>query len=246
MSATAVARAVEIIRSFRYRTGESIFAFHAKRSGATSTYLLLQLRQRRRRPRRRPRQRQRDESDGNANAADIPGARAESSVDGVLLRDGEADAAFEALEETCEHTVLAEALYRAPFVVLAHKRPSSSSSCGASATGGDAGRADPILDYGNAYAQRLWRMDWPELTRTPSSSTAAVADAAAQAQRQRLLDDTRERGVSFGYRGTRVDSHGVQFTIDDVVVWNTALDDGDGDDDDGRQAATFAKWTYVE
>jgi len=116
---------------------------------------------------------------------------------------------------------LAERLYRHPAVVLSH------------GVG-----ADPILNYGNAAALRLWEMTWEAFTTMPSRMTA---EPAARDNRDRLLADAAKSGYLENYRGIRVSQSKRRFLIEGALVW-TVLDEygviiG--------QAAVFDRWTYV-
>ncbi|HTP42172.1 MAG TPA: MEKHLA domain-containing protein [Nitrospiria bacterium] len=98
--------------------------------------------------------------------------------------------------------------------------------------------ADPILNYGNASALRLWEMTWETFTRTPSRLTA---EPDAREDRARLLAEAATRGFLDHYRGIRISGSGRRFLIEGAVVW-TVLDEhaciiG--------QAATFDRWTSV-
>jgi hypothetical protein len=115
-----------------------------------------------------------------------------------------------------------EALFSAPFVVVAHGT-----------------QTDPILSYGNLTAQRLWEMSWEELTQTPSRLTA---EPGAREDRERLLREAQTQGFSRDYRGIRISSSGKRFWIEDVTVWNVL-------DENGvriGQAATFSKWRMIQ
>eukprot|EP00669_Euglena_mutabilis_P002328 TRINITY_DN12948_c0_g1_i1.p1 TRINITY_DN12948_c0_g1~~TRINITY_DN12948_c0_g1_i1.p1 ORF type:complete len:187 (-),score=31.74 TRINITY_DN12948_c0_g1_i1:129-665(-) len=101
---------------------------------------------------------------------------------------------------------LGGALYRSPFVVLAH----------------DAA-ADPRLFYANLAAQRLFELSWAEVAGMLSRLTA---EPAAAEQRERFLLDTRLAGFKTGYVGTRVSKTGRRFEIRDVTLWNL-LDETD-------------------
>jgi hypothetical protein len=116
---------------------------------------------------------------------------------------------------------LIDRLYQHPAVVLSH------------GVG-----ADPILNYGNAAALRLWEMTWDTFTTTPSRMTA---EPAAREDRDRLLADAARNGYLEDYRGVRVSRSGRRFLIEGAIVW-TVLDER------GRimgQAAVFDRWTYV-
>jgi len=116
---------------------------------------------------------------------------------------------------------LAERLYQHPAVVLSH------------GVG-----ADPILNYGNAAALRLWEMTWDTFTTMPSRMTA---EPAAMEHRARLLSDAARNGYLDDYRGIRVSRSGRRFLIEGAIVW-TVLDEHGGII---GQAAMFDRWTYV-
>jgi hypothetical protein len=115
--------------------------------------------------------------------------------------------------------VVAERLYRAAFVVVAH------------GTG-----PDPVLSYGNAVALALWEMHADAVTRTPSRLTAEPAD---RAERARLLDRTLRDGFVDDYSGVRISRTGRRFHIERAIIWN--LSDATGAH--VGQAATFDQWT---
>ncbi len=115
----------------------------------------------------------------------------------------------------------AATLFRAPFVLLSHGT-----------------EADPVLNYGNAAALKLWEMTWDQFTGTPSRLTAEPME---RSQREKLLIDAKEKGYSDGYYGIRISSVGRRFEIRNVLLWNVV-------DEQGiyrGQAAVFSEWTYV-
>lgn len=95
---------------------------------------------------------------------------------------------------------------------------------------------DPILNYGNASALELWKMDWPDFIQTPSKETA---EPMHRAERQAFLRRVRECGYIDDYQGIRISSQGDRFEIRGAIVWN--LEDADGRF--AGQAATFSDWT---
>lgn len=115
-----------------------------------------------------------------------------------------------------------EALFHAPFVVVAHGT-----------------ETDPILCYGNRTALLLWEVDLATLTRTPSRLTA---EPMHRDERARLLERTTRDGYVDDYRGIRISSTGQRFLIEQAIVWN--LHDRDGNRI--GQAATFADWKFLE
>lgn len=115
----------------------------------------------------------------------------------------------------------AAALFRAPFVLLSHGT-----------------EADPVLNYGNAAALKLWEMTWEQFTRTPSRLTAEPME---RSQREKLLADAKEKGYSDGYYGIRISSGGSRFEIRNVLLWSVTDEQGSY----RGQAAVFSEWAYV-
>lgn len=120
-----------------------------------------------------------------------------------------------------DQTTLSQALFEAPFVVLSH-----------------GAEADPILNYGNRQALKLWRMEWEQFTQTPSRLTAEPME---RADRDRLLHQAKVNGFINDYQGVRICSTGQRFSIHNVILWNVL-------DERGvccGQAATFDHWTFL-
>ena len=111
-----------------------------------------------------------------------------------------------------------EALFHAPFVVVAHGTES-----------------DPVLNFGNETALRLWEMDWDAFTRTPSRFTAEVPN---REERARLLAEVTEHGFIRNYSGVRISRTGRRFRIEQATVWNVYGPKGER----CGQAATFSDW----
>ncbi len=120
-----------------------------------------------------------------------------------------------------ESAAIAQALFKAPFVVVSHGT-----------------EADPVLNYGNQAALELWEMDWFQFTQTPSRYTAEPMEREG---RTRLLQQAREKGFIDDYEGIRISSSGRRFQISQVVLWDVL-------DETGLrcgQAATFDRWTFL-
>ena len=115
----------------------------------------------------------------------------------------------------------AKALYHAPFVVVSHGM-----------------EADPILNYGNKIAMDLWKMDWAQLTKTPSRLTAEPVN---QAERARMLAQAQEKGFIDDYKGVRISGTGERFLVEQAIVWNVVGAEGE----QLGQAATFSRWTFL-
>ena len=115
----------------------------------------------------------------------------------------------------------ARALYEAPFVVVSHDTA-----------------ADPVFNYANLAAQRLFELDWAAFVRLPSRLSAGPVH---RDERARLLGIVTRQGYIADYAGIRVSASGRQFRIEAATVWNLAGPDGRY----AGQAACFSRWTYV-
>lgn len=117
---------------------------------------------------------------------------------------------------------LARELYFAPWVLLSHDLA-----------------ADPVFNYANLTAQRLFEMDWAAIVRLPSRFSA---EPLSREERARLLAAVGARGFIDDYRGVRISATGRRFVIERATVWNVS-------DDAGRplgQAAMFRDWTFCD
>ena len=127
----------------------------------------------------------------------------------------------ELLPGLAEGRELARKIYEAPFVVVSHGT-----------------EPDPVLNYGNAAALRLWEMSWEELTRTPSRLTA---EAPLREERARLLAAVTAHGFIDDYSGIRITRTGRRFHIARATVWNLITADGQP----CGQAAMFDEWKFI-
>lgn len=109
----------------------------------------------------------------------------------------------------------ARQLFEADFVVVSHGT-----------------EADPILNYGNRAALRLWEADWDGLTAMPSRLTA---EPTHREERARLLARAAEHGFIDDYAGVRISATGRRFRIRNAVIWNLV----DAAGAPAGQAATF-------
>jgi len=109
----------------------------------------------------------------------------------------------------------AERLLKADFVVVSHGT-----------------EADPILNYGNLAALRLWETDWESLTAMPSRKTAEPIHREARAD---LLARAAEHGFIDDYTGIRISATGRRFRIRNAIIWNLIDEAGAP----SGQAATF-------
>lgn len=116
---------------------------------------------------------------------------------------------------------LAYALYHAPFVLVSHGT-----------------EADPLFNYANLSAQRLWELGWDALVGMPSRRTA---EPEAQSDRSVALKSALSGGWVADYSGVRTSASGRRFRIQNGIIWNLL-------DPAGRvhgQAATFSLWTRL-
>ncbi|MCU0429472.1 MAG: MEKHLA domain-containing protein [Cytophagaceae bacterium] len=112
----------------------------------------------------------------------------------------------------------ANAMYYAPFVVVAHNT-----------------EADPVFFYANLTAQQLWGLSWDEFLSTPSRLTVEAMEVS---ERQKLLDRARQFGYVDDYTGIRKRKDGSAFEIGTTILWN--LKDKEGNY--AGQAAMFREW----
>jgi hypothetical protein len=98
---------------------------------------------------------------------------------------------------------------------------------------------DPIFNYANQTALKLFEMNLAEFTKLPSRLSARQQE---QSERKRLLDEVKQQGYSKNYKGIRVSSTGKLFLIEDTIVCN--LLDPKTLNYSG-QAALINKWTYL-
>jgi hypothetical protein len=118
-----------------------------------------------------------------------------------------------------EHgSTLARAVYHADFVLLSHGTES-----------------DPLFNYANLAAQRLFEMPWAQFVLTPSRESA---EPARQEARENVMRTVREKGYVDHYSGVRIAASGRRFTIEEATVWNVRSASGDLN----GQAATFTAW----
>jgi hypothetical protein len=122
---------------------------------------------------------------------------------------------------TADPVALARQIFEAPFVLVAHGT-----------------EADPVLNYGNATALRLWETSWEQLTQMPSRLTA---EAPNREERARLLATVTRQGFIDDYSGIRISTAGRRFRIAQATVWNLITDAGAP----CGQAAQFSRWEFL-
>ncbi len=114
------------------------------------------------------------------------------------------------------------ALYDAPYAVVSHGTED-----------------DPIFNYANRTALRVFHMDWQAFTTLPSRKSAEPQN---RAERERLLTRVTRDGFIDDYRGIRISSTGNRFWIEDATVWNLINEKGVY----CGQAAVFYRWKALE
>lgn len=114
-----------------------------------------------------------------------------------------------------------QAIYEAPFALASH----------------DTGE-DPMFNYGNLTAQKLFEMDWATLLSHPSRHSAEPVN---REERARLLARVTEHGYIDDYRGVRISSSGKRFRIEKAFIWNILNTEGEY----CGQAAALFKWTEI-
>ncbi|MGB0713322.1 MAG: MEKHLA domain-containing protein [Gammaproteobacteria bacterium] len=111
------------------------------------------------------------------------------------------------------------ALFEAPFAVVSHDTAS-----------------DPVFNYANRTALRLFEMSWAAFTGLPSRRSAEPVN---REERARLLSRVSSDGYIDDYRGIRISASGRRFWIENATVWNVL----DADGCYRGQAAVFHRWT---
>lgn len=94
---------------------------------------------------------------------------------------------------------------------------------------------DPIFNFGNAVALRLFEASWEHFTRLPSRLSAGPE---ASPERASLLARVAQKGFVSGYRGIRVSTTGKRFVIADATVWLVL----DSEGQTHGSAAMFSRW----
>ncbi len=115
----------------------------------------------------------------------------------------------------------AQQAYQADYVLLAHN-----------------GSAEPVFNYANLAAQKLFEMNWDEFTNLPSKYSAEADERDA---RERFLKEVELNGFSKNYSGIRISKTGKRFRIKDVLLWNVYDQNGD----QIGQAAMFNKVEFL-
>ena len=97
---------------------------------------------------------------------------------------------------------------------------------------------DPVLNYANQAAVRLWETDLDTLLKMPSRLTA---EPMHRDERAAMLERTLRDGYIDDYQGVRITATGRRFFIERAIVWNVTSADGEP----AGQAATFEKSDFI-
>jgi len=116
---------------------------------------------------------------------------------------------------------LANTLYLSPFALVSHGL-----------------EAEPVFNFGNQVALRLFGYDWDSFIELPSKYSA---QAMLRQERQKLLATVSEQGYIDNYSGIRISASGKRFHIHQATVWNLIKPNGDP----LGQAAMFSRWTWL-
>ena len=97
---------------------------------------------------------------------------------------------------------------------------------------------DPILNYANQTALKLFEMNWQEFTQMPSRLSAELPN---RLERENSLKAVTEKGFINNYTGVRISRTGKRFSIRNAIIWNLIDTDGCYK----GQAAMFEKWKFL-
>ncbi len=115
----------------------------------------------------------------------------------------------------------AKALFNAPFALISHGTEN-----------------EPVFNYANKTAMRLFNMTWNEIITLQSRYSAEQPN---RQQRSQFLHEVKTHGYIDNYSGIRIAKGGRRFYIEQATVWNLI----DNNDDYYGQAAMFSHWYFV-
>jgi hypothetical protein len=120
-----------------------------------------------------------------------------------------------------ESVDIVQCLFEADFAVLTHDT-----------------RTEPVFNYANRTAMRLFGMDWNEITRLPSRNSA---EPMLQEERAGFLERVAAYGYVDDYSGVRIAKDGKRFLIENATVWNLIDESGvlQG------QGAMIPRWRFI-
>lgn len=123
--------------------------------------------------------------------------------------------------DSAEEQDLGRQVYFADFALLSHNTDD-----------------EPLFNYANQTALKLFELSWDELIAMPSRLSAEPIN---QQDRERLLAEVTRKGFIDDYAGVRISKTGKRFKIQNAVVWNII----DANGIYRGQAAYFKEWLYL-
>lgn len=115
----------------------------------------------------------------------------------------------------------AKQVYNSNYVLLAHNASN-----------------DPIFNYANQTALKLFEMSWEEFMNMSSKYSA---ESDERGKREQFLAEVTEKGYSKNYSGIRISKTGRRFEIKNVMLWNVY----DSENNRIGQAALFDEYDYL-
>jgi MEKHLA domain len=97
---------------------------------------------------------------------------------------------------------------------------------------------DPIFNFANREALKLFEVSWEEMLILPSRLSAEPVN---QTTREQLLEQVKKNGYIDNYSGIRISKNGRRFLIEGAVVWNLI----DSQNVYHGQAAIFSNWKLI-
>lgn len=97
---------------------------------------------------------------------------------------------------------------------------------------------EPVFNYANQTALKLFEMSWEEFTNMSSKYSA---ESDERGKREKFLADVAEKGYSKNYSGIRISKTGRRFEIKNVILWNVY----DLENNRIGQAAVFDEYEYL-
>lgn len=122
------------------------------------------------------------------------------------------------IKERVEGVSTIAQIWNAPYAILSHGTED-----------------DPIFNFGNRIALKLFEFEFCEFIKLPSRKSAEEVN---QEKRAEILAQVSKNGLIKNYSGTRISATGKRFRILDSLIWN--LSDREGNY--YGQAALFEKW----
>jgi hypothetical protein len=99
------------------------------------------------------------------------------------------------------------------------------------------GADDPCFIYANRAALMLFKRSWDEMVGLPSRLSASQQQ---RLDRQKFLNQVKQKDWVEGYGGERINSKGERFQIRGARLWNLI----DAEDHYRGQAACFSNWWW--